>query len=496
MGCSTLQGHVGAAMGEFTLREMSMNVVHVLRGAVKGALVAWTSISSRRLLVRVLRDEAGSNLVLFAFLMPVMVGVAGLGTEGGLWLYTQQALQGAADSAAISAARAYSITTSANITTQAEAVTASNGFVNGTNGVTVTVNRPPSSGTQTSTQNAIEVTITKSLDPLFSSLWFSTPFKISAVAVAVAPPEQCILALDPSASGAVSVDILAAINLTGCGLFTDSSSSSSILLFFLGFIDATNGTVGTVGNYDDILGFPISPTPTTSDPAISDPYLNINLPPFTAPNPTTNVGCVTGSKVSPAKPYAVTTSTTISTSASAVFCNGISLTGTAANPITVKMNPGIYILYGGSLSMSYATLQSTGSGGVTLVFTGTGANYATASVTNHSTITLTASTTGPTTGMVMYGDRNMPLTQTNAMCTSLFSSGTNFCFDNGSSINPTGAVYLPRANLAFYGFSFNSATNCTQIIVDKLAVWGAAYFADNCSSIGTLSISSVPTLVE
>ena len=91
-------------MVEFTLREMSMNVVHVVRGAVKGALVAWTSANGRRLLVRLLRDEEGSYLVLFAFLMPVLVGVAGLGTEGGLWLYTQQALQGAADSAAVSAA--------------------------------------------------------------------------------------------------------------------------------------------------------------------------------------------------------------------------------------------------------------------------------------------------------------------------------------------------------------------------------------------------------
>ena len=51
-----------------------------------------------------LRDEEGSYLVLFAFLMPVLIGIAGLGTEGGLWLYTQQALQGAADSAAVGAA--------------------------------------------------------------------------------------------------------------------------------------------------------------------------------------------------------------------------------------------------------------------------------------------------------------------------------------------------------------------------------------------------------
>ena len=76
-----MQGRAGAVTVEFTLGEMSMNVVHVVRGAVKGALVAWTSANSRRLLVRVLSDEEGSYLVLFAFLMPVLVGVAGLSRE-------------------------------------------------------------------------------------------------------------------------------------------------------------------------------------------------------------------------------------------------------------------------------------------------------------------------------------------------------------------------------------------------------------------------------
>ena len=76
--------------------------------------------------MRLLRDEAGSYLILFAMLTPVLIGIVGLGTEGGLWLYSQQAMQGAADSAAVAAARAYSINpsiTSANLLTQAEAMT-------------------------------------------------------------------------------------------------------------------------------------------------------------------------------------------------------------------------------------------------------------------------------------------------------------------------------------------------------------------------------------
>ena len=75
--------------------------------------------------------------------------------------------------------------------------------------------------------------------------------------------------------------------------------------------------------------------------------------------------------------------------------------------------------------MTTATLN--GNGGVTLVFTGTGANYATMSVDAASTISLTAPTTGPTAGMVMYGDRNMPL-------------GKPYTFVFGAALNATGAV--------------------------------------------------------
>ena len=41
-------------------------------------------------------------------LIPTVIGVCGLGTEAGRWLYVHQTLQNAADSAALSAAAAIS----------------------------------------------------------------------------------------------------------------------------------------------------------------------------------------------------------------------------------------------------------------------------------------------------------------------------------------------------------------------------------------------------
>ena len=69
-----------------------------------------------RLISRLLRDEEGSYLLYMTLLLPVLIGVAGLATEGGLLFYNHRALQSAADAAAYSAAIAYSYDSTADVT--------------------------------------------------------------------------------------------------------------------------------------------------------------------------------------------------------------------------------------------------------------------------------------------------------------------------------------------------------------------------------------------
>ena len=64
------------------------------------------------LLRRFGHDQSGNYLIIGALLMPVLVGVSGLGTEVGLWLYKQQMMQGVADSSAVGAATANSTSAS------------------------------------------------------------------------------------------------------------------------------------------------------------------------------------------------------------------------------------------------------------------------------------------------------------------------------------------------------------------------------------------------
>ena len=148
----------------------------------------------------------------------------------------------------------------------------------------------------------------------------------------------------------------------------------------------------------------------------------------------------------------------------------------------MTLNPGIYYLDQGSLSVNgNATLTGTG---VTLVFTSsTGSNYATATINGGATVNLTPPLSGPTQGIVMYGDPNMPV-------------GTSFKFNGGASQTLTGAIYIPKGAIDFAGGA-NTATGCTQIIGDTLNFTGNTNLAINCSAFKTKPLGTAAAkLVE
>src|SRR5262249_4613288 len=116
-----------------------------------------------------------------------------------------------------------------------------------------------------------------------------------------------------------------------------------------------------------------------------------------------------------------------------VYCGGIQLNAGA----NVTLNPGTYYIDRGTLQVNgSATLTGNG---VTLVFTSsTGSNYATATINGDASVNLTAPSSGPTAGIVMFGDRHMPV-------------DTTFKFNGGSSQNFTGAIYVPKGAVNFAG---------------------------------------------
>jgi len=258
---------------------------------VKGAVVARTK-ESRRSLRRLLRDEAGAQLITVVLLMPALLGITAVATDGLLWGYAQQNLQAAADAAAGSVAKAYSYNTSADLSLEAKAIAAQYGIVDGVNGNSVVVDTPPQSGTgsctlsatdpyvtNTTPDYAFEVIITQPQPVVFSTFFGVTSPSLCALAVAHPTGGDCILALNPSLNGAFTASNNAVVSLSGCGLFSDSNNSTdSILVTGTATITATNGgTIGAAGGIEAPAG-QVSPTPIPNQAPVSDPYASLTIP--------------------------------------------------------------------------------------------------------------------------------------------------------------------------------------------------------------------------
>jgi Flp pilus assembly protein TadG len=398
-----------------------------------------------RLLQNFLIDQSGSYVLVLALMMPVLLGTAGLGTEAVSWLYTHKNMQSAAESGAASAATAGS-----NLTAEANSVTASYGYANGINSVTVTVNQPPSSGNYTSTPQAVEVIISKSQQRQLSSLFGNGPVVITARAVAVPNSGTgCVLALDPTASSTVSVSGSNHLNLINCNLYSNSNAAPSLNVSGSATVSANQvGVVGTVSGASNITA---TNGIKTGMRAVTDPYANVT--------PTMPTYCDYNNKMQ------VKGTTTLSPG---VYCGDISVNAGA----TLTLSPGIYYFSGANLSVA-GNATITGSG-VTLIFTGSGNNWGSATIGSNANITLTAPTSGVTQGIVMYGDRNMPV-------------GTAFSLEGGGTQNFGGAIDLPKAALKFSGGN-GTTTSCTQIIADTITFTGSSNVQVNCKALGASAI--------
>jgi Flp pilus assembly protein TadG len=400
------------------------------------------------------RDESGSYITVVALLMPVLIGTAGLGTEVGWWLYKHKNLQSAADSGAVSAATAGN-----NLTAEAGAVTQSYGYVDGLNGVTLTVNRPPTSGSYAAVAQAVEVVISQSHPRLLSALFGTEPVLITARAVA-APNfgTGCVLALDRGASPAATVKGSAELNLIGCNLYDNSSGSPALNVS--GTATITAAQVGVVGDISGASSITTTYGIRTGIRPVADPYAEFS--------PNIPASCDTSSKLN------IKGTTSLSPGS---YCGDISVNAGA----TLTLDPGVYYLNGANLSVAgNATINGSG---VTLIFTGSGSDWASANISSNANLTLSAPSSGATAGVVMYGDRRMPV-------------GTAFALTGGGTQNFGGAIYLPQAALSYSGGN-GMTTSCTKIIADTLTFTGNSNVKVDCSAFGTSSIgNNTAQLVE
>jgi len=299
---------------------------------------------------------------------------------------------------------------------------------------------------------SVSMTAAGSVATLFLGVmgFSSINVSVNSTAYATADGLGCVLALDPTASGAIATQGSAAINLSGCSLYDNSNSASALTVGGSASLSALS--VGVVGGISGKAGITVTQWIRTALAAVSDPYVNYEFPKFS--------GC-------DQQNFTAKSTVTINPG---VYCEGISLNAGA----DVTLNSGIYYIDGGGLSVNGgATLTGKG---VTLVFTKkNGKSWPTVTINGNATVNLTPLKSGSTGGIVVFGDRNIPV-------------GTSFKFNGGANQYLGGAIYVPTGAISFAGGAATS-TSCTQIIGDTVTFVGNSSLAINCSSYGTQPFS-------
>lgn len=413
----------------------------------------------------------GQVSMMLALALVPMFGLIGLVTDIGYMRFVKMSAQTAAEAAAMatvldmhSAAGGAitgcggvvvcSATPSAcpvSITTPTDSIqhgcmyAQKHGF-NGANQVTYqsgALSVPPDATGSSSASYWVTFRVAQRVPQMFSAALGNTSgLVVSRSTVSIVGASDCIYALNPTATGAISVGGTAALTAS-CGLFVNSNNGAAL--------GTNGGGTLTAPEYDVVGGvnthYALSPTPNTGvspttdplsylDPPASPPY-HCDYTNYSAPN-WSNPTLLPGT-----------------------YCGGINV---GNNNYT--FSPGMYILVGGGLSTQSANSVIAGNG-VTFYNTFDATHpYSGISISANSTVTLKAPTTGTYAGILFFEDRSAPPTADT--------------YGGGSSAVYEGVIYAKNAAITMYG---NSSTNTkyTIVVADTINVVGTAGFNNDYS---------------
>ena len=389
----------------------------------------------------------GQVMILICVGIVALVGMIAIVADFSFMQHQRNKMQTAADSAAMAASEELSY---GDFVKAGKADASTNGYTDGTGGITVAINNPPSTGPNSSNSGYVEAVVSGSEPTYLLRVLGVNSMTVSARAVAYeGNGPSCIYVLNPSASAAFSAS--GTVNVqSGCGLMVNSSASNG--LSANGNVTVKAPSIGVVGNYSTTGGASFTPTPKTGIIAATDPLSSVPAPTVgSCAHTNYKLTGTTGSSGSPFQIYAGT------------YCGGITVNGNA----WLHFNSGTYVLAGGGMSISSNTVMS--GTGVTFYNTTGNGGYGGISINANSTVNVSAPTTGPLAGILFFQDRSIPTTG----AASTLSGNSTSTFD--------GALYFPTTALTFNG---NSSSNGYSIVVaNKLTLVGNSSLGNNYSSL-------------
>ena len=392
---------------------------------------------------RSLRDDQSGNVAaIFALALVPAVGLIGAAVDYSRGNATRSSMQAAVDATALNLVRSASSLTSDQLSQKA--TDSFNALFNASQTQSgVQVNAQYNAQARSMTMSATGSIKTDFMGVMGQS---SLAVKARAVAVVIGEGTACVLALNKTASGAAIAQGSTTVNLSGCSLYDNSGNASALTVGGSARLSALS--VGVVGGISGNTSITAPNGVNTGISPIPDPYAKLTIPAYS--------GCIDHN-------FTAKTKVTINPG---VYCGGMKLNAGA----DVTLNPGIYYIDRGDLTVNGgATLSGTG---VTIIFTSsTGANWPTASINGGAVINLTPPTDGPTAGVSIFADRNIPV-------------GTSFSFNGGATQYLGGVIYIPTGDVLFAGGA-GSTSSCTKLIADTIQFTGSSNFAIDCKGYGT-----------
>ncbi|NOH79636.1 hypothetical protein F0231_07745 [Vibrio sp. RE86] len=296
--------------------------------------------------------QKGLVTVFFTLASAVLIGFVGLAVDTGFAYGNFRQAQTAADAAALSAAfEKYYGHSSANIQNYALSEVKAHNFENGVDGVTVTVNNPPTSGSYAGDSDFVEVVITKEVPTFFLRFigFNDFDYSVRAVANGIISSSACVYALGDEHEKAFHVSSGSTLD-ANCGVHANSEDSSGLYVDSGSTLEATSVDV-VGGAYKS--GSTIDPSANENASPISDPL-------GTLPAPTFSYGSCDYQGNSKGggiyERYEIDSQKR--TINPGVYCGGLFIKGDAE----VTMNPGTYILQGGGLVVDGSDAELTGDG--------------------------------------------------------------------------------------------------------------------------------------
>ena len=359
-----------------------------------------------------------------------------MGIDMGFWYRTTRDLQNAADSAAIAAAR----NGTSSYASEAKAVTAKYGFVDGANGVTVSVlNNQTCPNAQT---NCFSVAIATTGPQFFSQvIGFPAPaLSSSAMAGGGQSHAYCLLALASSGTDpAITTNGAPKADLSGCDTMSNTSADCH------GHdLKADNGDAHKT---DSGCGV----TQNSNVSYVADPYKSL-----ASHIPADTCG---GSYPQESGGLQTKWSGAVTLPATKIICGDLQLTGDTT--VTTASPGSVLVIENGQLDTNGHTLKTVAGSALTIIFTGTAGSY-THAPTGGGTLNFNAPTSGTWSGVAIYQDPGL-------------TTGVDIsAAGNSPTWDITGLVYLPHSTVTLSG-AVNKSSNgasCFALVVDNITING------------------------